>query len=355
MAHQHVGLAEIQSLAGLGELFDTLTVFENYPLDRASLAAEANGLRLTDVRGHDATHYPLSLMAMPGERLGLRLDYRADLFERASVEALAGRLMRLLEAAVASPDRAIGSLDILAPDERHTILHGWNDTARAIPPATLPELFARAGRPHARCGGGGVRGRAPHLRRARCALEPAGASSARARGRPRGGGGAVRRALARACWSGSSASSRPAAPICRSTRATRPSGWPTCWRMPARRCSSPSRRCAIGCPATARASCASTPTGRRSRSSPSRAPALALEPHNTAYVIYTSGSTGTPKGVVVTHRNVRAAVRRRTDAGSRSAPRTCGRCSTRSRFDFSVWEIWGALLHGGRLVVVPMR
>ena len=39
MAHQHLGLAEIQSLAGLGELFDTLTVFENYPVD--DLAAEA--------------------------------------------------------------------------------------------------------------------------------------------------------------------------------------------------------------------------------------------------------------------------------------------------------------------------
>ena len=41
MAHQHVGLAEIQQAAGLGELFDTLMVFENYPVDRAALAAEA--------------------------------------------------------------------------------------------------------------------------------------------------------------------------------------------------------------------------------------------------------------------------------------------------------------------------
>ena len=46
MAHQHLGLAEIQSLAGLGELFDTLVVFENYPLDRGGLAADAGGLRL---------------------------------------------------------------------------------------------------------------------------------------------------------------------------------------------------------------------------------------------------------------------------------------------------------------------
>jgi amino acid adenylation domain-containing protein len=70
------------------------------------------------------------------------IEYATDLFERASVEAMASRLLRLLEAAVAAPERAIGSLDILSPAERHTILRAWNDTARAIPCATLPELFA---------------------------------------------------------------------------------------------------------------------------------------------------------------------------------------------------------------------
>ena len=45
MAQQHLGLAEIQGLAGLGELFDTLVVFENYPVDRGGLAADAGGLR----------------------------------------------------------------------------------------------------------------------------------------------------------------------------------------------------------------------------------------------------------------------------------------------------------------------
>src|SRR5262249_16908889 len=49
-AHQHLGLAEIQSLAGLGELFDTAMVFANYPMDRGR--ARAGGLRLTDVGGH---------------------------------------------------------------------------------------------------------------------------------------------------------------------------------------------------------------------------------------------------------------------------------------------------------------
>ena len=142
MAHQHMGLAEIQSQAGLGELFDTLVVFENYPVDRASLAAAAKVLRVTRVAGHDTSHYPLSLAAMPGERLRVRFDYRPDLFDRESVEALAGRLVRLLEAAVAAPERAIGNLDILSAAERHTILREWNDTAHPVASATLPELFA---------------------------------------------------------------------------------------------------------------------------------------------------------------------------------------------------------------------
>ena len=141
IAHQHLGLAEIQGLAGLGELFDTLVVFENYPVNRANLAADAGGLRLTNVEGHDAAHYPLTLVAVPGQRLQLRLDYRPDLFDHASVQAMADRLVRLIEAAVAAPEQPIGQIDILSPDERNTILRSWNDTAHPIPPATLPQLF----------------------------------------------------------------------------------------------------------------------------------------------------------------------------------------------------------------------
>ena len=79
---------------------------------------------------------------MPGERLRLRLEYRPDLFDRESVEALGARLIRLLEASVAQPDRAIGRLDILDAAERQTLLCDWNDTARALPVASLPELFS---------------------------------------------------------------------------------------------------------------------------------------------------------------------------------------------------------------------
>src|SRR6185312_12959168 len=55
---------------------------------------------------------------------------------------LAGRLVRVLEAAVAAPEVAIGRLEILSAAERRTILQEWTATARALPCATLPQLFA---------------------------------------------------------------------------------------------------------------------------------------------------------------------------------------------------------------------
>ena len=85
---------------------------------------------------------------------------------------------------------------------------------------------------------------------------------------------------------------------------------------------------------------------------PTVAPMSGLLPHNTAYVIYTSGSTGNPKGVSVTHRNVVRLFDTTRDL-FRFGPDDVWTLFHSFAFDFSVWEIWGALLHGGRLVVVP--
>jgi len=141
IAYQHLGLAEIQNLAGLGELFDTLVVFENYPVDRSALAQPLAGLKLASFEGHDATHYPLSLMVVPAERLHLRLQYRTDLFERSGVEAISRRLVALLETVVADPTQPISGINLLAPEERRQLLFEWNATARYVPEVTLPALF----------------------------------------------------------------------------------------------------------------------------------------------------------------------------------------------------------------------
>ena len=69
------------------------------------------------------------------------IEYMADLFDEDSVEMLAGRLVRLLDAAAADPDARVGQLEIFLPGERNLTLQQWNDTAAKIPAATLPDLF----------------------------------------------------------------------------------------------------------------------------------------------------------------------------------------------------------------------
>nr|AAN85506.1 nonribosomal peptide synthetase [Streptomyces atroolivaceus] len=75
-------------------------------------------------------------------------------------------------------------------------------------------------------------------------------------------------------------------------------------------------------------------------------------PDDPAYIIYTSGSTGRPKGVVVPHRNVGRLLDATAD-DFRLGPQDVWTWFHSAAFDFSVWEIWGALGTGGRLVVVP--
>src|SRR5205823_2413743 len=78
----------------------------------------------------------------------------------------------------------------------------------------------------------------------------------------------------------------------------------------------------------------------------------AANPENAAYLIYTSGSTGRPKGVIVTHGNVMRLFAA-TDSWYRFNSSDIWTMFHSYAFDFSVWEIWGALLYGGRLIVVP--
>ncbi|MBV6286777.1 amino acid adenylation domain-containing protein, partial [Pseudomonas sp. MAFF 301350] len=81
-------------------------------------------------------------------------------------------------------------------------------------------------------------------------------------------------------------------------------------------------------------------------------PDVALDPANLAYVIYTSGSTGKPKGTLLAHHNV-LRLFAATEHWFNFGPSDVWSLFHSYAFDFSVWELFGALLHGGRLVVVP--
>ena len=81
-------------------------------------------------------------------------------------------------------------------------------------------------------------------------------------------------------------------------------------------------------------------------------PRIALSPASLAYVIYTSGSTGLPKGVMIEHRQV-ARLFTATDHWFGFNRNDVWALFHSFAFDFSVWEIWGALMHGGQLLIVP--
>ena len=85
---------------------------------------------------------------------------------------------------------------------------------------------------------------------------------------------------------------------------------------------------------------------------PEHNPEPAAGPDNLAYAIYTSGSTGKPKGALITHANV-TRLFESTDAWFGFGPEDVWTLFHSYAFDFSVWEMWGALLYGGRLVFVP--
>ncbi|NGN66162.1 amino acid adenylation domain-containing protein, partial [Streptomyces sp. A7024] len=136
--HQHLGLTEIQRLAGRGATFDTLMAFENY---RAEESGPPEPLTLLATEVREATNFALALGVDPLGELKLRLDHRVDVFDEEAARVLAGRLVRVLEQVAARPDVRVSEIEVLEAAERSLVVDGWNDTARAVSAGSLVELF----------------------------------------------------------------------------------------------------------------------------------------------------------------------------------------------------------------------
>lgn len=142
--HHYYGLTEIQQSVGMQSLFDTLVVFESYPVDRDGLSAAteaAGGIALTGLRPYTATNYPLTLMAAVDPHLQLILQYARGVFDRSTVELFAARLVRVLRQLAATPEAKVAQVDILDPAERDRLLAEFNDTAVPTPDVTVSGLF----------------------------------------------------------------------------------------------------------------------------------------------------------------------------------------------------------------------
>ena len=105
LEHQHLALTEIHRATGHDQLFDTLFVYENYPLDTAALFG-ANGLAVTEVITRDYNHYPLAMVAIPGDELSLRVEFDTGVFDPTSIERLTKRFKRVLVAMTGDTGRA---------------------------------------------------------------------------------------------------------------------------------------------------------------------------------------------------------------------------------------------------------
>ncbi|MFC9133420.1 amino acid adenylation domain-containing protein, partial [Streptomyces sp. NPDC057099] len=289
---------------------------------------------------------------------GLRgwLIAAADLFEEETARRLAERLTRLLDLLCGRPELRLSDIDLLDEEERRRILTQWQAPAVDAAPATLPELFeAQAARtPDATAivdGGEQVSyaeldARANRLARLliRQGVGPesvAGVCMER-------GADLVVALLAVLKAGGAYLPLDPAypaeriafllddaAPVVIVTTAELSTVVPQ-----------GAARIAVNAPETAEA--LAELDGTSLSGDERRAPL----PHHPAYVIHTSGSTGRPKGVAVTHHDV-TTLFAQTRPLFGFGPEDAWSWFHSFAFDFSVWELWGALLHGGRVVVVP--
>ncbi|MFI9100861.1 non-ribosomal peptide synthase/polyketide synthase [Streptomyces fildesensis] len=359
LPHQHLGLGAIQQLAGGAELFDTVTVFESFPVDSSAEALPGTGLRILDSEGTDYSHFPAAFIALPGERLHLRLSYQPDLFSAEEASGLLEQARKLLELCTVEPDLPVGRLDLLGPDERHRVLVRFNETAEPVEPGTLAELFeAQADRsPQAPAVEYGTTvltyaeldARANRLARVLVArgVRP---EQVVALALPRSiefvvsvlavakAGGAylpvdTRYPRERIAYLLSDA--QPALVVTRDDVA------------PLLPDDAGTTRLLLDAPQTTTALAAAPDT--RLADAERGGPVQLLNP---AYVIYTSGSTGRPKGVVVTHLGLANAVevqRRKHLVGP--GDRVLQFVSP--SFDASYWELSKALLTGATLVCAP--
>ncbi|MFH9044693.1 amino acid adenylation domain-containing protein [Streptomyces mutabilis] len=295
-----------------------------------------------------------------GRPAGLRGEIvaAADLFDGATVERLAARLGQLLETVGAAPETRLSALDVLDAEERRRVLVEWNDSAVEVPQATVAELFeaqaartpgavavacdgaeltyadldARANRLARHLIGLGV---GPESRVAVCVERGADAVPALL-GVLKAGGAyvPVDPAYPAERIAYMLADAEPVAVLADSATAELlpPSG---------------PRTVVLDAPETVTALAAL----------PSQAPAqdervAPLTPGHPAYVIYTSGSTGRPKGVVVEHRSVAGLLAwAAAEFGGADFSRVL--LSTSFTFDVSVFELFGPLVTGGSVELVP--
>lgn len=357
--HGHLGLPRIRRLLDLppeARLFDTLLVFENYPLTPDGGRPRGGrpvGGDARDIRSYEVTNYPLNLLVGPGERLTLQLLFDPDRIARVAARRLLRHLEALLIAMGRTPEAPVDSLSLLGRGERHQVLREWGrPTLDDVPgPPVHRRLAAWA---EAAPGRVALVQEGAHLSYG-AVLSRARALAARLAATGAGPDRPVALCLRRSpelvvamlgvIEAGAAyVPIDPASPTARIQFLLEDSG---------------ARILLAEEGLAAELDVPGLTLLRPGADGRSPAPGQTVgsrgdqpDPDHVIYLIYTSGSTGRPKGVAVTHGNVArlfSSLETRFGFGSDDTWTLFHSIA----FDFSVWELWGALAYGGRLVVVP--
>ena len=368
---EHSPLVEIH---GHGEmprerpLFESILVVENYPLRQMDRSLDAE-LVLAGLGTVERTHYPLTVVAMPAAALTLAMGFDRRRFGRSAVRRLLRELARTLAVLATSPERRLGELPRLGAEEIHQLHREWNDTRLPFaPPApTLHGIF---------------RATAEHFPdRVALVLDPGTGSNADGETRVltygeldrraarlstelrrRGVGPetvvalAVERSFERLVAMlgvlGAGAAYLPLDPSMPGERLAwilEDAGAAMLLTREEDRSLLAADALPEGLPVALLAS-----DGSLSGSLPAPVAepgAPSEDPDHLAYVIYTSGSTGRPKGVPITHRGIVNTLLWRLHTFALEPDDAILQNITYT-FDPSLWQIFGALLSGGRLVLV---
>ncbi|MFJ2960677.1 condensation domain-containing protein, partial [Streptomyces sp. NPDC087270] len=337
-------------------LFQVMLAVQN--TDAAAL--ELPGLRAEEhPAGRPAAKFDLDIQfterfAPDGSPAGLLGDivFATDLFDLSTAEAIAQRLLRVLEAVADDPAQPVGRIGILGDQERRRVLVEWNDTACEAPVGTVPELFtAQAARTPT----------APALRAEDRELTYA---EVEARSNV-----LARRLVDR----GVAPEARVAVLMERSAElvvvllAVLKAGGayvPLDLRAPAERMrvlmaeasaelllvdAAMNGHPAVGAFRARGGTVVEVAAGSGWSGDGSALPARCV-PDQLAYIMYTSGSTGVPKGIAITHQNV---VDLASDACWRHEEPLRVLLRSPHSFDSSTYELWAPLLGGGQVVVAP--
>ncbi|PWG07513.1 non-ribosomal peptide synthetase, partial [Streptomyces sp. V2] len=134
-AHEYVALSAIETeLPPDASLFDSLVVFENYPVD-------ADGAALRDVRAVESTNFALTLVAGAADRLSMTLAYDPARFLPQTARRLAGHLALTLGALLEEPQRAVGALPLVSREERALVVDTWADGGGTAPGRSVVDAF----------------------------------------------------------------------------------------------------------------------------------------------------------------------------------------------------------------------